>query len=171
MAIRQINIKSKTYYFYKDLINIKNYNNNKLKLDNKRCFGKRCLLYWLYNKKTQWNVNSVNPPYLIINRIKVHFEEVDGDKYLITSSENGDIMQKYQEVFDGIKELIEKINYYGQSIKYDDNYMKIKFNTDDNIPLNKIIYFPTITIIVRSVTKKDDKFYPQLFLDDCLYEV
>ena len=49
--------------------------------------------------------------------------------------------------------------------------MKIKFNTDDNIPLNKIIYFPTITIIIISVTKKDDKYYPQLFLDDCLYEV
>ena len=49
--------------------------------------------------------------------------------------------------------------------------MKIKFNTDDNIPLNKIIYFPTITIIIISVTKNDDKYYPQLFLDDCLYEV
>ena len=56
-------------------------------------------------------------------------------------------------------------------MKYDDNYMKIKFNTDDNIPLNKIIYFLTIIIIIRSVTKKDDKYYPQLFLDDCLYEV
>ena len=80
-------------------------------------------------------------------------------------------MQKYQEAFDGIKEIIKKINDYGQPIKYDSNYMKIKFNTDDNIPLNKIIYFPTITIIIRSVTKKDDKYYPQLFLDDCLYEV
>ena len=49
--------------------------------------------------------------------------------------------------------------------------MKIKFNTDDNIPLNKIIYFPTITIIIRSVTKKDDKYYPPLFLDDSLYEI
>ena len=49
--------------------------------------------------------------------------------------------------------------------------MKTKFNTDDNIPVNKIIYFPTITIIIESVTKKDDKYYPQLFLDDCLYEV
>ena len=48
--------------------------------------------------------------------------------------------------------------------------MKIKFNTN-NTPLNKIIYFPTITIIIRSITKKDDKYYPQLFLDDCLYEV
>ena len=49
--------------------------------------------------------------------------------------------------------------------------MKIEFNTDDNIPLNKIIYFPTTAIIIRSVTQKDGKYYPQLFLDDCLYEV
>ena len=49
--------------------------------------------------------------------------------------------------------------------------MKIKFNTDDNIPLNKIIYFPTITIIIRSITKKGDKFYLQLFLYHCLYKV
>ena len=75
----------------------------------------------------------------MINRIKDHFEEVDGDKYLIISSENGDMMQKYEEVFDEIKEIIKKINDYGHPIKYDDNYMKIKFNRDDNIPLNKII--------------------------------
>ena len=106
----------------------------------------------------------------MINKIKGHFEEVDGDKYLISSSENGDIMQKYQEVFDGIKEIIKKINDYSQPIKYDDNYMKIKFNTDDNILLNKI-YLPAITITIRSVTKKDATYYLQLFLDDCLYEV
>ena len=49
--------------------------------------------------------------------------------------------------------------------------MKIKFNTDDIIPLNKIIYLPTITITIRSATKKDDKYYPQVFLDECLYQV
>ena len=69
-------------------------------------------------------------------------------------------MQKYQGVFDGIKEIIKKkINDYGQPIKYDDNYMEIKFNTDDNIPLNKIIYFPTIAIIIRSITKNYQKNY------------
>ena len=71
------------------------------------------------------------------------------------------------QVFDGIKEIIKKINYYSYPIKYDANYMKIKFNTNDNIILNKIIYFPTITITIRSVTQKDGKYYPQLFLDDC----
>ena len=49
--------------------------------------------------------------------------------------------------------------------------MKIQFNTDDNIPLSKIIHFPAINIIIRSVTRKDGKYYPQLFLDECLYKV
>ena len=48
--------------------------------------------------------------------------------------------------------------------------MKIKFNTNDNILLNIIIYLPTIAITIISVTKKYDKYYPQLFLDDFLYE-
>ena len=96
----------------------------------------------------------------MINKIKGHFEEVDGDKYIIISFENGDIMQKYQEVFDGMKEIMKRINDYSYSIKYDDNYMKIKFNTNDNITLDKIIYFPTITIIIRSVTQKGGKYYP-----------
>ena len=55
--------------------------------------------------------------------------------------------------------------------QYDDNYMKIKFNTYDNIPLNKILYLPTITIPIRSITKKDNEYYLQVFLDDCLYEL
>ena len=63
------------------------------------------------------------------------------------------------------------MNDYSHPIKYDDNYMKIKFNTNDNSILKKIIYFLTITITIRSVTQKDSKYYPQLFLHDCLYEV
>ena len=154
MTIRRLNIKDKMYYFYNDLINIKNFNNNNLKLDKKGLLGNDVYYIGYTTKKPQWNVINVNPPYLIINRVKGHFEEVDGDKYLIISSESDDIMQKYQEVFDGIKEIIKKINDYSQPIKYDDSYTKIKFNTNDNIPLNKIIYFPTITITIRSVTKK-----------------
>ena len=106
MVIRQLNIEDRTYYFYNDLIKIKNFSSYNLKLG----FGQWCLLYWLYNKKLQYNISSVNPLHLMINRIKDHFEEKDRDKYLIISSGNGDIMQKYQEVFDGIKEIIKKIN-------------------------------------------------------------
>ena len=48
-------------------------------------------------------------------------------------------------------------------MKYGDNYIKTKFNTDDNILLNNITYLPNITITIRSVTKYDDKYYPQVF--------
>ena len=49
--------------------------------------------------------------------------------------------------------------------------MKIKFNSDDNLPLNKTLKLQNITIIVRSVFKEDGKYYPQIFLDECLYEL
>ena len=48
--------------------------------------------------------------------------------------------------------------------------MKIKFNSDDDLPLNKILKFHMLTILVRSVFEEDDKYYSQIFLDECLYE-
>ena len=123
---------------------------------------------YVTEKKTEFDINSVNPLYLMINKINGHFEEKDGDKYLIINLKNGDTIQKYQKVFDRLKEIIKKINDYSQPMKYDDSYMNIKFNTDDNISLNKIIYLPTLTITIRSITKK---YYPQVFLNDCLYEL
>ena len=82
---------------------IKNFNSNNLKLDKKSVLGNDVYYIGYITKNLQWNVNSVKPLYLMIIKIKGHFEEVDGDKYLIISSKNGDIMQKHQEVFDGIK--------------------------------------------------------------------
>ena len=49
--------------------------------------------------------------------------------------------------------------------------MKTKFNSDDNLPLNKQLKFPSVTIIIRSVFEEDGKYYPQVFLDEYLYEV
>ena len=59
----------------------------------------------------------------------------------------------------------DKENDYGK------DYMKIRFNSDDNLPLNKLLKFRLMTIIIRSVFSEDDKFYPQLFLDDHFYEL
>ena len=54
--------------------------------------------------------------------------------------------------------------------KYGEDYMKIKFNSDDSLPLNKILRFHVLTIIIRNVFEKDGKYYPQFFLDDCFYD-
>ena len=99
---KQLNLKNRTYYFYNDLINIKNFNLINLRLDKQSVFSNDVYYIEHISKKPEYNINGGNPLYLMINRIKGHFEEVDGEKYLIISSENGDILQKYQEVFDGI---------------------------------------------------------------------
>ena len=55
--------------------------------------------------------------------------------------------------------------------KYDKDFMKIKFNSDGNIPLNKQLNVPTIAVIIRNTFEKDGKYYPQTFLEECVYEV
>ena len=49
--------------------------------------------------------------------------------------------------------------------------MKIKYDSDDNLLLNKQSKFPTMTIIVRSDFEEDGKFYPQIYFDQCLYDL
>ena len=51
------------------------------------------------------------------------------------------------------------------------DFMKVKFSRNDNLPLNKMLKFHMLTVIVRSVFEEDGKYYPQVFLDECLYEL
>ena len=64
--------------------------------------------------------------------------------------------------------MLKKVNY--KSGKYEKDYMEIKFNSDENLPLNKILKLHNLTIIVGSVFE-DGKYYPQVFLDECFYEL
>ena len=123
-------------------------------------------------KKPEYNVNSVNPLYLLIDEIDGFIEQKEKDKYLnmaLTDS-NGKVLTKYAKVWRGIKDCIAKINDY-KSKEYDKDYMKIKINSDDNLHLNKILNFRILTIIIRNIFEKDGKYYPGIYLDDCLYEI
>ena len=108
----------------------------------------------------------------MINRIDGFIEEENGDKYLNIAStdRNSEVLKKYSEVWNGITDCIEKINNNRLGEYYKD-FMKIQFNSDDDIPLNKLLNFPTITVITRNIFEKDGKYYPQISLDECLYEV
>ena len=58
-----------------------------------------------------------------------------------------------------------------RSDDYEKKYMKIKFNSHDKLPLNKMIEIPTITIVVRAIFHKNKKYHPQVFLDEYLYKL
>ena len=78
--------------------------------------------------------------------------------------------EKYEEIFSGILSEIKTINGR-EELFYEKNYARIGINTDDDLPLNKSLKFPTLTIIIRCVFQKGTKLYPQIYLDECLYEL
>ena len=101
----------------------------------------------------------------------------NGNKYLIfddSANENKAVLKKYNEVWDGIKNEIKAINGEDcnsiQENDYGKDYMKIKFNSDDDLPLKKPLKSCAMTTIIRSVFE-DGKFYLQVFLNDALYEL
>ena len=81
----------------------------------------------------------MNPLYLIINKVDGYIEERIGNKYLtvVFNDKNQDTLKKYTELWDKIKELISLVT--NTSGDYDRKWMKIKFSSDDNLPLNKIL--------------------------------
>ena len=101
-----------------------------------------------------------------------YIEEKNGNKCLIFDSvdENKEVLKKYGDVWDGIKNKIKAING-GKESDYGKDCMKIKFNSDDDLSLNKPLKFQVMTIIIRSVFEEDGKLYPQLFSDDTLNEL
>ena len=86
------------------------------------------------------------------------------------ANENQQVSQKYEEVWDKIKKEIETING-GKKIEYEKDYKKIRFQSNDNLSLNKTIKILLLAITIRCVISKDGKFYPHFFSDDALYEL
>ena len=116
-------------------------------------------------------INSVNPLYLIFSKVNGYFEEINGNKYLtlVPTNENKEKIKKYEELWSKIRDLIRSITK--NSDDYDEKYMKIKFNSDDELPLNKMIEIPSMIIVVRAVFHENNKYYPQVFIDECLYKL
>ena len=104
--IKQINIKNRTYYFYNDQIDLKDFDAKLLKID-KKDYNEIDIYYigYVTVKKIANcnNINSVNPLYLMINEMIGHFEEKNENKYLVLDDvdENKEVLKKYEEVWEG----------------------------------------------------------------------
>ena len=117
-------------------------------------------------------INSANPLYLTINKVNRYFEEINENKYLtlVPTNESKQKIKKYEELWSRIRDLIRSITK--NSDDYDEKYMKNKFNYDDDeLPLNKTIEVHVMIIIVRVVFYENNRYYPQFFIDECLYEL
>ena len=97
--------------------------------------------------------------YIIIDKVDGYPEESNGNKYFIFAStdKNKKVLIKCTEIFDEIKYLIKTIND-GKASEYAKDFIKIKFNSDDNFPLNKILKLHDLRIVVRCVFQEDNEY-------------
>ena len=113
----------------------------------------------------------MNHLYLQITHANGYIEEKGVNKFLVfhSTDENKELLEKYNYVFNGIRDKTKEV--CSDKCDYEKDYMKIKLNSDDDLPLNKPLKFHLMTITIRSVFEEDGKLHPQVFLDDTLYKL
>ena len=171
--IKEINIKDQTHYFFDDIINIKDFDSNLLKVD-KKSYKNTDIYYIGYitmKDSDPIKINNVNPLHLIIDKVDGYIKEKNGNEFLtlVSTGKNKEVLIKYTELWNKFKNLVPC-----NSIKageYEKYFMKIKFNSDENFSLNKMLKIHNMTIVIISVFQEDGKYHSEVFLDECLYEL
>ena len=161
-----MDIKNGTYYFYNDKINIKDFESNLLKIDRKsyKNIGIYNIGYITIKKIDDCqNIYRVNPMYLLVNHTNGFIKQENGNEYLIFDStdQNKDLLKIYNDVWNGIKNKIEEVS--SGECDYEKDYIKIRFNSDDDLPLNKPLKFHLITITSDLFLMKVVNFIQKFF--------
>ena len=164
MDINSLEIKNKTNYDSDNICYIDDFNVNSLKIAEKESrigatiYYARCAL--------NLGDDTIILLYFIIDRLIGYIEEIEGssDKYLVVASSvrNKNIISVLDIVWRSIE---DKIN---PGIKIKD-YDEFRFNSDIDLPLNTIIEFRSLLINISCVIEKDNEYYPEIYLDECLY--
>ena len=120
--------------------------------------------------KPQYNINSVNPLHLILKYVTCTVEKIEGssDRYLVVDLSKKDVLNVFDDMFNFISNKINKIDDDDEKVY---GYIRLKFNSYVDLPLDKLIKFHTLTVIVACVIHKVNKFYPEIYADEGIYEL
>ena len=169
MDIKSLEIKTKVNYNWDDIVYINDFDEDLLEIikrESKIGFNIYYIGYIFKSNYYDYGYSTIRPLYFVINRLIGYIEEIEGssDKYLVALS--GLRNKNITSILDKIWESIEdKIN---PGIKIKD-YNKFRFNSDIDLPLNTTLEFRSLLINVSCIIEKDNEYYPEIYLDECLY--
>ena len=158
MNIKPLKIKTQDNYNWDDIIYINNFNEDSLDIIKRESKIGVNIYYIKYS--------NLRPFYFVINRLIGCIEEIKGssDKYLVVLSSS--LNKNINKVLDKIWESIE--DQINPNIKIKD-CDKFRFNCDIDLQLNTTIEFRSLVINVSCIIEKDNEYYPEIYLDECLY--
>ena len=157
MSVQEINIKTQ-HITLSMILSIGGFDPNNIKIDEKSY--RNTLIYYVgyVTIKRDLRIYSLNHFYLIFDKMNVYFELINGNKQLtpVSINESKEKIKKNEERWIKTRDLVRSIT------KNLDDYDE-KYDSDDNLPLNKTIEIPIVTIVVRAVLYENNKYYPQIF--------
>ena len=168
MVIKSLKLKSKSNYIWDDIVYIYDFDVNLVNVMKRESRIGANIYYTGYLLEPENDNNSINPLYFVINRLFGHIEKIEGssDRYLVVNINNEKIINVFDELWKFIENEITSSNS-SNKIK---EYNRLKFNSDVDLPLDKLIEFRALVIIINCVIEKDGKYYPEIYLDECLYD-
>ena len=171
MNIKSLKIKTRTNYNWDDIVYINDFDSNLLDIIKRESRIDANIYYIGYVLNPNYDYNTINPLYFIINRLIGYVEEIEGsnDKYLVVtkSMRNRKIVHSFDNIWSHIENKINPNNFNNNNkINY---YDKVRFNSDIDLPTDTLIEFRSLIINVSCVNEKDGKYYPEIYLDECLY--
>ena len=160
MDIEQLKIKASDNYNWDDIIYINDFDKDSLEIIKRESKIGVNIYYIKYN--------ALRPFYFVINRLIGYIEEIEGssDKCLVilNSLRNKNINMPLDNIWESIEDRINP------DIKRKD-CDKFKFNSDMDLRLNTIIEFRSLVINISCIIEKDNEYYPEIYLDECLWHV
>ena len=166
MDIKSLEIKTKINYNRDDIIYINDFNADLLEIIKRKSRIGANIYHIGYVLDPDYDYNTIKPLYFVVGRLIGYIEEIEGssDKYLVVASS---VRKKnIISVLDMVSTSIEDEINPGIKIK---DYHKSRFNSDIDLPLNTIIEFRSLVINISCVIEKDNEYYPEIYLDECLY--
>ena len=163
----EVNIKSKKYMFLeKRIIKLNYISPSLINIIKEEYIGINTYQIDYYLKD---NI-ELRPFYFAINGVYGYFEENISKKYFNIDNDynNKKILKKYMLLWDDIKDIIRDKGGKPSSDFVKDN-MTFKFDTDDDIPLGKVLKF-VVVILLKSVIENYFGYYPQVYLEECKYK-
>ena len=164
MNIESLKMKTKANYDWDDAVYIYDIEPNSIKIIKRQ--SKIGLNVYYIGYIPEHN-NSIISLYLVINHLNGFIEEIKGtsDRYLVVNK--GD--KKIIHIFDELWKSIEKKITSNSSINKKKEYNKLRFNSNLYLPTGKLIEFRMLTININCAIEKDNEYYPEIYLDKCLY--
>ena len=169
MNIESLKIKTKNNYNWDDIVYVNDFDSNLLEIIKRESRIDVNIYYIGYVLNPNYDYNTISPLHFIINRLIGYVEEIEGsnDKYLVVTNSirNRKIIHSLDNIWSHIENKINPNNFNNNKIK---DYDKLRFNSDIDLLKDTLIEFRSLTINVSYVIEKDGKYYPEIYLDECL---